>query len=245
MKRTILIFGLALILTLGLGCKKKAKPGTAETAGTAAAGDIAKFDEAYASFREAIRFVSLTPDKDKAAAAAANAGAAFGDVARGWPEAPPDRFEGDNDWPNRVTTLTKLMNDIKSQAEAENFVDAQASILEAQKLLLQLNEKNNINTAADEAVRLLVVGDEMALAFREKRFNDMKHIMPNMREAQKNFFGSTVPASARGREDAFDEAKDKVYDGVDAFAEADDPQSRQAALDKLVKEVTAFYVEFG
>ena len=184
MKKIILPFSLALVLTMSVACKKKEKPSAEETAGTAAAGDLAKFDEGHASFREAIRYISLTPDKDKAAAAAANAAAAFGDVGRGWPEAPPDRFEGDNDWPNRITTLTKLMNDIKTQVEAENYADAQASILEAQKLLLELNEKNNVNTAGDEAVRLLVDRHERGRAFHETRYNEIKHIMPNMRAAQ-------------------------------------------------------------
>jgi hypothetical protein len=110
---------------------------------------------------------------------------------------------------------------------------------------MQLHEKNNENTAGDEAVRLLVIADEMDLAFKEKRFNDMKHIMPNMREAQKNFFGSTMPASASGREDQFDDAKDKVYDGVEKFAEAADPGTRATELDALIKTTTEFYVEFG
>jgi hypothetical protein len=73
----------------------------------------------------------------------------------------------------------------------------------------------------------------------------MKHIMPNMREAQKNFFGSTMPASASGREDQFDDLKDKVYDGVEEFAEASDRDARGAALQKLIKTTTEFYVEFG
>jgi len=66
-----------------------------------------------------------------------------------------------------------------------------------------------------------------------------------MRDAQKNFFGSTMPPSARGRETAFDEAKDKVYGSVDAFAEAPNPEARAAALDNLIKVTTEFYVEFG
>jgi hypothetical protein len=244
MKKTILCLGLVAFLAVSFAaCKKKAeKPATGETA---AGGDISKFDDGYAAFREAIRFVSLTPNKEKAAEAAGRAEECFADVAKGWPTQPPERFEGDNDWANRISSLTKIMGDIRNLVGADNFADAEASILEAQKLLMQLHEKNNENTAGDEAVRLLVIADEMDLAFKEKRFNDMKHIMPNMREAQKNFFGSTMPASASGREDQFDDAKDKVYDGVEKFAEAADPGTRATELDALIKTTTEFYVEFG
>lgn len=244
MKRTIVCLGLVALLAVSfISCKKKAeKPATGETA---AEGDIGKFDEGYAAFREAIRFVSLMPGKEKAAGAAARAEEFFGEVQKAWPEEPPEQFEGDNEWPNRISTLTKIMGDIKNQVGADNLGDAEASILEAQKLIMQLHEKNNVNTAGDEAVRLLVIADEMELAFKEKRFNDMKHIMPNMREAQKNFFGSMIPPSASGREDQFDDAKDKVYDGVEIFAEATDPETRAVALDDLIKTTTEFYVEFG
>lgn len=244
MKRLILCVSLVALLAVSFGCKKKPTegPGTGEAPGE---GDIAKFDEGYEAFRETIRFVSLTPDAAKAAEAAATAEAAFGDVKSAWPDEPPERFAGDNDWPNRITMLAKLMGDLKSQAGGENFAEAEASILEAQKSFLDLHEKNDINTAGDEAVRLLIISDEMALAFQEKRYNDMKHIMPNMREAQKNFFGSMMPPSAAGRENQFDDLKDKVYDAVEAFAEAPDPQARQAALDALIKTTTEFYVEFG
>jgi hypothetical protein len=229
---------------LAFGCAKKKteEPGTGETAATA---DIAKFDEGYASFRKAIRFVSLTPNKGKAAEAAGQSEEAFGEVKRSWPDEPPDEFEGDNEWADRISSLAIIMGDIKNQVGADNFDGAKASILEAQKLILVLHEKNNTNTAGDEAVRLLVIADEMDLAFAEKRFNDMKHIMPNMREAQKNFFGSTMPPSARGREDKFDDLKDKVYDGVEEFAEAPDRETRRAELTELIKVTTEFYVEFG
>ncbi len=244
MKRALVFISVTMLIALCFGCAKKRKeePGTAETG---AAVDIAKFDEAYADFREAIRYVSLSPNKEKAAEAAGLSEAAFGEVKRAWPEDPPEEFEGDSGWADRIASLTKIMADIKNQVEADRFDDAKASILEAQKLILELHEKNNVNTAGDEAVRLLVIADEMALAFQEKRFNDMKHIMPNMREAQKNFFGSTMPPSARGRENEFDDLKDKVYDGVEKFAEAPDPETRRSELDELIKVATEFYVEFG
>lgn len=244
MKKVLVYVSIIILLVSAFGCaKKKAEgPGTGETA---AAADIAKFDEGCAAFREAIRFVSLTPNEGKAAEAAAQSEEAFGEVMHAWPDEPPDELEGDNEWADRIASLTKIMGDIKSQVGADNFDGAKASILEAQKLILVLHEKNNTNTAGDEAVRLLVIADEMNLAFAEKRFNDMKHIMPNMREAQKNFFGSTMPPSARGREDKFDDLKDKVYDGVEKFAEAADRETRRAELDELIKVTTEFYVEFG
>lgn len=243
MKTALVYVSVVALMFSVIGCakKKREEPATAETV----AVDIAKFDEAYAAFREAIRYVSLTPNKEKAAEAAGSSEEAFGEVKRAWPEEPPDEFEADNEWGERVTSLTKISGDIKSQVEAGKIEEAQASILEGQKLILALHEKNNVNTAGDEAVRLLVIADEMDLAFREKRFNDMKHIMPNMREAQKNFFGSPMPPSARGREDAFDDLKDKVYDGVEKFAEAPDRETRRVALDELIKVTTEFYVEFG
>jgi hypothetical protein len=244
MMRPWVCIGLITLLALGLACaKKKAEgPGTGEAA---AEGDVGKFDEGCAGFREAIRFTSLTPDKVKGAEAAGQAEAAFDEVKRAWPEEPPKAFEGDNDWENRISALTKIMADIKNQLEADRLEEAKASILEAQKLILALHEKNNVNTAGDEAIRLLVLVKDMDLALSEKRYNDMKHIMPNMREAQKNFFGSAVPPSAAGREDEFDDIKDKVYDGVDEFAEAALYEGQQAALDGLVRALTEFYVEFG
>jgi hypothetical protein len=242
--RPLVCVGLVAILAFGYGCaKKKAEgPGTGEAA---AEGDVGKFDEGCASFREAIRFTSLTPDKVKGAEAAGQAEAAFDEVKRAWPEEPPKAFEGDNDWENRISALTKIMGDIKNQVEADRLDEAKVSILEAQKLILALHEKNNVNTAGDEAVRLLVLVNDMDLALNEKRYNDMKHIMPNMREAQKNFFGSAIPPSAAGREDEFDDVKDKVYSGVDDFAEATFFEGQQAALDGLVSALTEFYVEFG
>ncbi len=242
--RALVCISLVAILVFGYGCaKKKAEgPGTGEAGAEA---DVSKFDEGSASFREAIRFISLTPDKLKAAEAAGQAEAAFNEVKRAWPEEPPKAFEGDNDWENRISTLTKIMGDIKNQVEADRLDEAKASILEAQKFILALHEKNNVNTAGDEAVRLLVLVKDMDLALNEKRYNDMKHIMPNMREAQKNFFGSAMPPSAAGREDEFDDIKDRVYDGVDEFAEATLYEGQQAALDGLVRNLTEFYVEFG
>ncbi len=243
MKKALICVSIILLaLALGCGKKKTEGPGTGETA---AAGDIAKFDEGCAAFREAIRFVSLTPNKKKAAEAAGQSEEAFGEIKRAWPDEPPDEYGGDNEWADRISSLTKIMGDIKNQVSADDFDGARASVLEAQKLILALHEKNNTNTAGDEAVRLLVISDEMKFAFSEKRFNDMKHIMPNMREAQKNFFGSTMPPSARGREDKFDDLKDKVYDGVEKFADAPDRETRSAELDELIKVTTEFYVEFG
>jgi|GEM_PF-1169822 len=244
MKSAWVCISVAALLLSFAGCAKKKleKPGTGETA---VKRDIAKFDQGCAGFREAIRYVSLTPHKEKAAEAAARSEEAFGEVKRAWPKEPPDEFEGDNEWGDRIASLTKIMGDIKNQVGADKTEEAQASILEGQKLIMALHEKNNVNTAGDEAVRLLVIADEMKLAFREKRFNDMKHIMPNMREAQKNFFGSAIPPSASGRENKFDELKDKVYDGVEKFAEAPDPETRGVALDELIKVATEFYVEFG
>jgi hypothetical protein len=244
MKRALIYISVIALVALCFGCAKKKKEAPA-TAETGAAVDIAKFDEACANFREAIRYVALTPNKEKAAEAAGLSEEAFGEVKRAWPQEPPDEFEADTGWADRIASLTKIMGDIKNQIEADQVKDAEASILEGQKLILELHEKNNVNTAGDEAVRLLVIADEMALAFREKRFNDMKHIMPNMREAQKNFFGSTMPPSARGRENEFDDLKDKVYDGVEKFAEAPDPETRRSELDELIKVTTEFYVEFG
>lgn len=244
MKKAFVCVSIIILLVLAFGCAKKKteEPGTGETA---AAADIAKFDEGFAAFREAIRFVSLTPDKEKAAEAAGQSEEAFGEIKRAWPDEPPDEYGGDNEWADRISSLTKIMGDIKNQVSADDFDGARASILEGQKLILALHEKNNTNTAGDEAVRLLVIADEMNFAFSEKRFNDMKHIMPNMREAQKNFFGSTMPPSARGREDKFDDLKDKVYDGVEKFADAPDRETRRAELDKLIKVTTEFYVEFA
>jgi hypothetical protein len=244
MKRTILCFGVIALLVFSFAsCKKKTgEPATGETARGA---DIRVFDDGFAAFRESIRFVSLTPSKEKAAEAAARAEEAFGEAQKTWPEEPPEEFEGDNDWPNRISTLTKIMGDLRNQVSADNFTDAEASIREAQKLILELHEKNNVNTAGDEAVRLLVIADEMKLALNEKRFNDMKHIMPNMREAQKNFFGSAIPPAARGRENEFDDAKDKVYDGVEKFADAAEPELHAVALDELIQNATVFYVEFS
>ena len=120
MNRTIFITGLAALLAVSFAaCKKKTeKPATGETA---AGGDIAKFDDGYAAFREAIRFVSLTPDKEKAAEAAGRAEECFGEVAKGWPTQPPEQFEGDNDWANRITSLTKIMGDIKNLVGADNY----------------------------------------------------------------------------------------------------------------------------
>ncbi len=244
MKRAVVLISVIALMALCFGCAKKKKEAPA-TAETGAAVGIAKFDEACANFREAIRYVALTPNKEKAAEAAGLSEEAFGEVKRAWPEEPPDEFEGDTGWADRIASLTKIMGDIKNQIEADQVKDAEASILEGQKLILELHEKNNVNTAGDEAVRLLVIADEMSLAFQEKRFNDMKHIMPNMREAQKNFFGSTMPPSARGRENEFDDLKDKVYDGVEKFAEAPDPETRRSELAGLIKIATEFYVEFG
>lgn len=244
MMRPWFCIGLITLLALGLGCaKKKAEgPGAGEAG---AEGDVGKFDEGCANFREAIRFISLTPDKVKAAETAGQAEAAFAEVKRAWPEEPPKAFEGDNDWENRISALTKIMGDIKSQVEADRLDDAEASILEAQKLILALREKNNVNTAGDEAVRLLVLVKDEDLALNEKRYNDVKHIMNEMREAQKNFFGSAMPPSAAGRENEFDDIKDKVYSGVDEFAEATLYEGQQAALDGLVRNLTEFYIEFG
>lgn len=241
--RPLVCIGLVAILAFGYGCAKKKAEGP--NTGEATEADVGKFDEGYADFREAIRFTSLTPDKVKGAEAAGRAETAFAEVKRAWPDEPPKAFEGDNDWENRISALTKIMGDIKSQLQADRLDDAKASILEAQKLVLALHEKNNVNTAGDEAVRLFVLTTDMDLALNEKRYNDMKHIMPNMREAQKNFFGSTIPPSAAGREDEFDDIKDKVYSGVDDFAEAALYEGQQAALNGLIRALTEFYVEFG
>jgi hypothetical protein len=90
-----------------LGCsKKKAEGPDAGEAG--AEGNIAKFDEGYADFREAIRFTSLTPNKVKAAESAGRAEAAFAEVKRAWPEEPPKAFEGDNDWENRIRFTKRI-----------------------------------------------------------------------------------------------------------------------------------------
>jgi len=244
--KKIFFAGLALLLVFSFGCaKKKTGGGKGGEGGTAAVGDVKKFDEGSQRFREAIRFISVKPDKAKAAEAAGLAETAFGEVAKAWPKDPPDAFAGDTTWATDIGTLKKLMGDVKTQVEGDKTADAQASILEAQKIILGIHDKNKINTAGDEAVRLLVIAHDMDVAFREKRFNDMKHIMPNMREAQKNFFGSTAPASARGREDTFDTMKDNVYEGVETFAIAPNPEERRVALDNLIKATTEFYVEFG
>jgi len=246
MKRLLTVLGLAGLLILSYGCAKKKTDGDGKGTPEGNGGaSVAKFDEGTAAFRETVKYVSVAPDKAKCADAAGRAEIAFGDVAKAYPQNPPDRYEGDNEWATRITTLKKLMGDIKNQSDAGKIAEAEASILEAQKQLLQLDEKSKINTAGDEVIRLLVLAREMDGAYKEKRFNDVKHIMPNMRAAQKNFFGSTMPTSARGREDAFDTAKDKVYESVERFAEGETPEAQQQILQELIKAATEFYVEFG
>lgn len=245
MKRLIPYVALAAVLAVGFGCAKKKTTKSAGPVGTAATAELKKFDEGLAAFKQAIKFGLLKPDNVKAADAAGEAEAAFGAVAQAWPKDPPDRFEGDIEWGTHIAALRKLMADIKAQVGSSKAAEAQASILEAQKILLALDEKNKVNTAGDEAIRLLVICAEMKLAFQEKRTNDMKHIMPEMWEAQKNFFGSTIPPAAKGREEAFDNAKDKVYEGVDTFAEAPNREARGAALDALITATNEFYVDFG
>jgi hypothetical protein len=245
MKRVLYLIPLLALIAYPAGCAKK-KGGPA-TGGTAVKGGetVPAFDTGQAEFRKAIKYISLTPDAKAATDAATAAEKSFREVATSWPQDAPRRFEGDNEWADRIKTLTKLMGDIKTQAQGGKTPEAEASILETQKLLLQLDEKNKVNTAGDEAIRLLVLEREMEVAFREKRYNDMKHIMPNIREAQKNFFGSTIPASARGREDTFDTAKDKVYEGVEKFAEGETAEVQSKALTDLIRATTEFYVEFG
>lgn len=247
MKKIWLVLGVSALLLLPLGCAKK-KTGGDDGKGTPegnGGANVEKFDEGTAAFREAVKYISVTPDKAKATEAAGRAEAAFGEVAKAYAGEPPERYQGDNDWGTRITTLKKLMGDIKGQVSADKTAEAEASILETQKQLLQLDEKSKINTAGDEAIRLLVLCEQMDKTLREKRFNDMKHLMPSMREAQKNFFGSSVPPSARGREDDFDKAKDDVYEGVEMFAEAENPEARASALKNLTTATRKFYVEFG
>ena len=192
-----------------------------------------------------MRYVSLTPDKEKAMAEAEAAEKAFAEVAKAWPTDAPDRYEADTDWASRIKTLKKLMGDIKTQVEAGKTADAEASILETLKLLLELDEKNKINSIGDETIRIIIQTEEMGNAFHEKRPNDMKHMMPGLWESQKNFFASPAPPSAEGREDEFENMKDRVYEAVDKFAEASNPGAREQTLQELRKAAREFYVEFG
>lgn len=239
-----LVIGLSICVFFIPGCKGKTSEGGSES-GEDGVSDFATFETAITDFKEVVRFVSVTPDKAMAYDAAKKAEESWGKVAETFPEDPPKQYRGDDEWPDRVTSLKNLMGDIGSAASKEDFTTADAKVREAELLLLELNEANKMNSAGDEAIKILDLADQLEAAFREERFNDAKHIMPSMRTAQKDFFAAPIPDNARDRQDEYDEGKDKVYDAIEAFVEVGSPGERIEKLAELKKLTSEFWVEFG
>jgi hypothetical protein len=248
MKRTnlsaVTAFVLILGITITIGCK--GKNGDNGTNGDGdGAGDFATFETAITDFKETVRFVSVSPDKSMAYDAAKNAEESWGKVKENFPEDPPKKFRADTLWPDRVSEMRTLMGDIKSAVSKDDFKTADAKVREAELSLLELYESNKIASAGVEAIKILDFADKLEAAFEEERYNDAKHIMPNMRTAQKNFFTAPIPDYARDRQDEYDESKDKVYDQIDNFNEAEGPKARLEELKKLKVVASEFWVEFG
>jgi hypothetical protein len=141
--------------------------------------------------------------------------------------------------------MRALMGDIKSAVGKEDFDTAEAKVREAELSLLELYEANKIASAGVEAIKILDFADQLEAAFEEERFNDAKHIFPNMVTAQKNFFTAPIPDNARDRQDEYDESKDRVYDQIENFVEAEGPEARLEEIKKLKAITSEFWVEFG
>ncbi|MCP4231811.1 MAG: hypothetical protein GY771_16910 [bacterium] len=248
MKRFYLSFFLAFVLLLTLtviyGCKGKNGDNGTDGDG-AGAGDFATFETAMADFKETVRFVSVSPDKSMAYDAAKSAEESWGEVKDNFPEDPPKKFRADTLWPDRVSEMRALMGDIKSAVGKEDFETAEAKVREAELSLLELYEANKIASAGVEAIKILDFADQLEAAFEEERFNDAKHIFPNMVTAQKNFFTAPIPDNARDRQDEYNESKDQVYDQIENFVEAEGPEARLEEIKKLKTITSEFWVEFG
>ena len=241
---TIIVLFFALITALTFGCKGK-NGGNGNGENGTVAGDFATFETAMADFKETVRFVSVSSDKNMAYDAAKRAEESWGKVKENFPEDPPKQFRADSLWPDRVSELKGLMGDIKSAVSKEDFDTADAKVREAELSLLELYEVNKISSAGVEAIKILEFADQLEAAFDEKRFNDAKHIMPNLRTAQKNFFTAPIPDYARDRQDEYDESKDQVYDQIENFVEAEGPEARLEEIRKLKVLTSEFWVEFG
>lgn len=239
----VLLF--ALVAAFTPGCKGSNGGNGDDENGDGGAGDFATFETAMADFKETVRFVSVSPDKSMAYDAAKRAEESWGKVKDNFPDDPPKKFRADSEWPDRIAEMRKLMGDIKSAASKEDFKTADARVRDAEMLLLELYEVNKISSAGVEAIKILDLADQLEAAFAEERFNDAKHIMPNMRTAQKNFFAAPIPDFARDRQDEYDEGKDKVYDEVENFVEIEDTGGRLERLAALKVAASEFWVEFG
>ncbi len=240
----ILVFVFIILTILGTGCKGS-NGGNGDGDNGGGAGDFATFETAMADFKETVRFVSVSPDKSMAYDAAKRAEESWGEVKENFPEEPPKKFRGDSEWIDRVAEMKKLMGEIKSAVGKEDFVTADAKVREAELLLLGLYEANKISSAGVEAIKILDLADQLEAAFKEERFNDAKHIMPNMRTAQKNFFAAPIPDFARDRQDEYDDGKDKVYDEIENFVEIESTEGRLERLAALKVAASEFWVEFG
>jgi hypothetical protein len=243
MKKYI-VFSLTVVLAVTIGCggDKERDVDGEELTGP---GKFESYEKAVADTKELSDYAVLKMDKELATSAAEEAFASWEDVKVNFPAEPPARFEADTEWPERIDTLIRLSSDVKEQVSGEDFTAAEASIREIQKQLLDLHDLNKISTAGDEAIRLLILTDQLIAAFNEDRDEDAKHVMGKLREAQQNFFGAPTPDEARDRQDEFSDMKDKVYDSVENMVDAPNREERMKKMDEMKTAITEFWVEFG
>ena len=170
MKRYLPVILLVIAVGLFIGCGGKEEEGdNGELTGP---GKFESFEKAVAETKTLADYAVLKKDKELATSAAETAEASWEDVKTNFPAEPPARFEGDTEWAERVDTLIRLTGDVGEQAAAEDFDAAEASIREIQKQLLDLDDMNKISTAGDEVIRLLILTDQLIVAFEEDRDED-------------------------------------------------------------------------
>ncbi|UCE27064.1 MAG: hypothetical protein JSW52_12055 [Candidatus Coatesbacteria bacterium] len=243
MKRYLPVIVLVIAVGLFIGCGGEEEDGdNGELTGP---GKFESFEKAIADTKALADCAVLKKDKGLATSAAETAETSWEDVKTNFPAEPPAKFEGDTEWADRVDTLIRLTGDVGEQAAAEDFEAAEASIREIQKQLLDLDDMNKISTAGDEVIRLLILTDQLIVAFEEDRDEDAKHVMTQIFEAQQNFFGAPIPDEARDRQDEFYDMKDKVYDSIEEMQEAPNREERIMKMNEMKTVMTEFWVEFG
>jgi len=236
---------IVLVIAVGsfIGCGDKEENGDGgELTGP---GKFESYEHAVADTKALADYAVLKKDKGLATSAAEEAGASWEDVKTNFPMDPPAKFEADTEWPERVDTLIRLTADTGEQAGTEDFEAAEASIREIQKQLLDLHDMNKISTAGDEVIRLLILTDQLIVAFEENRDEDAKHVMTKIFESQQNFFGAPIPDEARDRQDEFDNMKDEVYDSIEEMQDAPNREERIKKMSEMKTVMTEFWVEFG
>jgi len=237
-----LIIAIFIIFSFN-GCKKNGKDGgdgkTDATYNEEFSKSMKHFKEVYkATYIDGV----LNEDTIK------NAGrfqTSFKDISDEFKSKPPGKYSDDEEWDIWIEEMVVASEKLSESVSANDLPSVMTGIREIQKLILDLDERNNDISAVDDIIQFDMLIDEMETAFENNDGDELKRTFMKMQRTLDRLFTSVTPDTAEYDESSYDDMKNELYDKLSDFEQAPSREERLVKLSDLKKNSHEFYYRFG